>query len=250
MKSLSLDGHTALVTGSSKGIGAAIADGFTESGATVIRHGRTPAKDSSELFVTGDLSNPKNAAKLIHDALAIAPALDLLVCNAGSFFDVPFLEMDSARWDQTMRLNVESPYFLIQAFAKARAALGEGGAVVVVGSTNGFQAEDSSTAYDISKGALVMMVRSLSLALAPYGIRVNGMAPGLIRTPLTSGWMDASPEVIAHYNRKILMGRIGDAEDCAGACVLLCSPAASYITGHVIVVDGGLTVGQIGKMPS
>lgn len=249
MKSLSLAGHTALVTGSTKGIGAAIADGLAESGAMVIRHGRAPANAADRHFVARDLSNPENAAGVMEASLEIAPALDLLICNAGSFFDVPFLQMDSEKWEQTMRLNVQSPYFLIQAFARARIAAGGGGAVVIVGSTNGFQAEDDSTAYDISKGALVMMVRSLAMALAPHGIRVNGMAPGLIRTPLTSGWMDRRPEDVAHYERKILLGRIGDSEDCAGACVFLCSGAASYITGQILVVDGGLTVGQIGRKP-
>jgi NAD(P)-dependent dehydrogenase (short-subunit alcohol dehydrogenase family) len=93
-----------------------------------------------------------------------------------------------------------------------------------------------------------MMTRSLAHSLADQRIRVNGVAPGLVRTPLTSGWMDASPAKRAHYEKKILLGRIGVAEDCAGAIAFLASDAASYITGQVLVVDGGLTVGQIGKM--
>lgn len=248
MKALSLHNQSALVTGSSKGIGKAIAEGLAESGAKVIRHGRGRSEDSEFPFVSGDLADPTRSAGIIADAQTIFPDLSLLVCNAGSFFDVPFLEMAPAQWEQTMRLNVESPYFLIQAFAKSRAALGGKGAVVIVGSTNGFQAEEDSTAYDISKGALVMMVRTLAVALAPLGIRVNGLAPGLIRTPLTSDWMDRKPEVVAHYEKKILAGRIGTAEDCAGAAVLLCSRAADYINGHILVVDGGLTVGQIGRL--
>jgi NAD(P)-dependent dehydrogenase (short-subunit alcohol dehydrogenase family) len=90
-----------------------------------------------------------------------------------------------------------------------------------------------------------MMTRTLAVALAPQGIRVNSIAPGLIRTPLTSGWMDREPEKVAHYENKILAGRVGVPEDCAGACVFLCSRAASYITGQTLVVDGGLTITQI-----
>ena len=117
--------------------------------------------------------------------------------------------------------------------------------MVIVGSTNGFLAEADSTAYDTSKGGLVMMTRTLAVALAPLGIRVNSIAPGLVRTPLTSGWMDRDPEKVAEYERKILVGRIGEPSDCAGPCVFLCSPGAGYMTGQTLVVDGGLTITQI-----
>ncbi len=248
MKTLRLDGKSALVTGSTRGIGAAIADGLAEAGATVVRHGSRPESGSGPLYVPADLSDPVLAPQLLDRAAEIAPDLSLLVCNAGSFFDREFLEMDAEPWERTMKLNVASPYFLIQAFARKLVASGRTGAVVIIGSTNGFQAEEDSTAYDISKGALAMMSKTLAVALAPHGIRVNCVGPGLIRTPLTSGWMDQQPEKIAHYNKKILCGRIGTPEDCAGACVFLLSEAAAYITGQTLLIDGGLTVGQIGKM--
>ena len=252
MKAFSLEGGKALVTGSSQGIGLAIAQGLHEAGARVICHGLAAGpsalpEDMAYLF--GDLCEEGAAARLIEQAVSLTPGLDTLVCNAGGFFDLPFLEMTEAHWDRTMRLNLRATFFMVQAFARHRASVGGGGSVVIVSSTNGFQAESDSVAYDTSKGGLVMMIRSLAVSLAPLRIRVNGLAPGLIRTPLTSSWMDVpdSP-MLPHYEKKILLGRVGAPPDCAGAVTFLCSPAAHYITGEVIVVDGGLTVSQIGRL--
>lgn len=251
MKNFSLKNNSALVTGSSKGIGLAIGLGLREAGAKVVFHGTT--KRPSQIpkgcdYVTEDLLQPNAAQKLFRAAIKGQPKLDLFVCNAGSFFDLPFLEMTSELWDKTMQINVKSAYFLIQEFAKHLVSQKHKGAVVIISSTNGFQAEADSTAYDTSKGALIALTKSLALSLADYGIRVNGVAPGLIRTPLTERWLNTRLDLKAHYEKKILLGRVGEAEDCAGAVTFLCSPAASYITGHVITVDGGLTTGQIGKL--
>ena len=249
MSIFSLAHNAALVTGSSKGIGLAIADGLHEAGATVVYHGNTARPASIPpgcSFVTGNLLEPDMSAKLVADAFAVQPKLDLLVANAGSFFDRPFLEMDAAAWDRTMNLNVRATYFLCQAFAKELIVRKRPGAMVLISSTNGFQSEEDSTAYDSSKGALVMMTRSLAQALVEHGIRVNGLAPGLIRTPLTSALGFGAKA--QHYEKKILLKRLGEPEDCAGAAVFLLSQASAYIVGQVVVVDGGLTVGQIGRM--
>jgi NAD(P)-dependent dehydrogenase (short-subunit alcohol dehydrogenase family) len=238
-----LDNHSALVTGSTSGLGAAMAAALEESGARVLRHGLGEAGTLKH-----DLREDEAPEKLIAAAFELDEDLNILVCNAGGFFDTPFLEMDRERFDQTLQLNLRQAYFLIQEFSKRLIACGKPGVVVVVSSTNGFHPEEDSTAYDISKGALVMMTRTLALSLAPHSIRVNGIAPGLIRTGLTSKWMDAKPEVVQHYERKIALGRIGHPEDCAGVCVFLCSEAARYIVGQTLIVDGGLTLGQIGRM--
>ena len=249
MNPFSLATSAALVTGSSKGIGHAIAMGLHQAGADVVFHGNTAKPDNmpaGSAFLQGDLLDPEGSTKLVAAAFAARPNLDLLVANAGSFFDKPFLEMDPATWDRTMDINVRATYFLCQAFAKELVARKRPGAMVLVSSTNGFQAEEDSTAYDSSKGALVMMTRSLAIALAPHGIRVNGLAPGLIRTPLTAALGHSAKS--KHYEKKILLERLGEAEDCAGTAVFLLSPASAYVVGHVVVVDGGLTVGQIGRM--
>ena len=251
MKAFSLEGHAALITGSSQGIGLAIAHGLHEAGAWVVCHGlHESAPDLPERapYISSDLCAPSACGSLLEKAVAAEPGLDTLVCNAGGFFDVPFLEMSEALWDKTMHLNLRATFFTAQAFARHRAAHGGGGSVVIVSSTNGFQAETDSVAYDSSKGGLVMMIRSLAVSLAPHGIRVNGIAPGLIRTPLTATWMNAPDNpMLRHYEKKILLGHVGEASDCAGAVAFLCSPAARYITGEIIVVDGGLTTSQIGR---
>lgn len=238
-----LPNQTALVTGATSGIGAAIAAALEAEGASVLRHGLGETGDFRH-----DLRDDSAPGQLMAEAFARDGNLGVLVCNAGGFFDTPFLEMDRERFDTTLQVNLRQAYFLIQEFARRLVAGGRTGAVVVVSSTNGFHPEEDSSAYDISKGGLVMMTRTLGLALAPHGIRVNGIAPGLIRTGLTSVWMDAKPALARHYERKIAVGRIGDPDDCAGVCVFLCSEAARYIVGQTLIVDGGLTLGQIGRM--
>lgn len=249
MKAFSLESRRALVTGSSQGIGAAIAQSLAEAGASVIRHGIEERPDdlpTGSLYLQEDLLDPAAPTRL----MAAAGALDILVCNAGSFFDQPVLEMDRAHWERTFQLNVTATFFLAQAFAQACVAEGRPGSIVITASTNGLQAEAGSCAYDASKGALIMLIRSLAVSLAPYQIRVNGIAPGLIRTPLTSQWMEPrSQDLLRHYESKILLGRVGTPQDCAGAVVFLSSDAAKYLTGEVIVIDGGLTVCQIGRQP-
>ena len=251
MKAFSLEGRSALVTGSSQGIGLAIAEGLLEAGAHVVLHGlqeRPAGLLEGCAYVACDLCQPSASAALVAEAVAAEPDLDTLVCNAGGFFDQPFLEMSETQWDRTMHLNLRATFFVAQAFARHRVAQGGGGSVVIVSSTNGFQAEADSVAYDTSKGGLVMMTRSLAVALAPHGIRVNGIAPGLIRTPLTASWLNRPGSLaVEPYEKKILLGHVGEPSDCAGAAAFLCSPAARYITGEIIVVDGGLTTGQIGR---
>lgn len=248
MQSTPLAERAALVTGSTQGIGQAIAQAMGEAGARVVYHGLDVVAGLDSPCLTMDLTQPDAPERLMEEAFALASELDILVCNAGGFFDLPFLEMTFERWEKTQALNVRAPYFLTQAFARRLAQGKRGGSIIIVSSTNGLQAEADSTAYDISKGALVMMTRTLALNLASYNIRVNCLAPGLIRTPLTTKWLDKNTEKRAHYEKNIPMGRIGIASDCAGAAIFLASDAATYITGQVIAIDGGLTASQIGPL--
>lgn len=248
----SLEHRAALVTGSSQGIGLAIAAALREAGARIVQHGLPPHPDNllpGATYVSSDLTADDAAHRLIEGACSAEPGLDTLVCNAGSFFDVPFLDMTAELWEKTMKLNLRAAFFLTQAFARRLIARNAPGSIVIVSSTNGFQGEADSVAYDTSKGGLVMMTRSLAVSLAPHRIRVNGLAPGLIRTPLTEVWMQTrAHDLLPHYENSIPLARIGAPRDCAGAAVFLCSDSASYITGEIIVIDGGLTISQVGRM--
>lgn len=252
MKAFSLADRAALVTGSSQGIGFTAANALREAGARVVFHGLQARPENipgDADYVQADLMQGDAPQQLVANAFQAEPQLDTLVCNAGSFFDLPFLAMTRERWDGTMQLNLKATYFIAQEFARRLVAAKRGGSICITTSTNGLQAEADSTAYDTSKGALVMLIRSLAVSLGDHGIRVNGIAPGLIKTPLTSVWIETrADDLLAHYKKKILLGRIGAPEDCAGAIVFLSSPAASYITGEILTIDGGLTVQQIGKM--
>jgi NAD(P)-dependent dehydrogenase (short-subunit alcohol dehydrogenase family) len=243
-----LSSRAALVTGSSSGIGLAIAEALEAAGAAVVYHGhesRPAAWPAERAYVQADLIDVDGPRRLMEAAFERQPRLDLLVSNAGSFFDVPFLSMTLERWEKTMSLNLRSGYFLIQAFAQRLVRERRGGSVVVMASTNGLQAEPHSSAYDVSKGGVVMLTRTLALALAEHGIRVNALAPGLIQTPLSRAWLASRPGLEAHYTKSVPLKRLGTPQDCASAAVYLASEAAAYITGQVLVIDGGLTCQQL-----
>ncbi len=252
---ISLKGHAALITGSTKGIGRAIAETYAAAGADVLIHGRARGTEADDAlaacrargvqadFVAGDLSQPEADVPLFDAAIHAMPHLDILVNNAGQFFDVPFEEMTRERFARTMRLNVESAYFLTQSFTKHWIANKVNGRVLFIGSINGRLAEPNSTAYDTSKGAVEMMVRTLAVALAGKGIRVNGLAPGLVRTPQTS-WIDTRPEQakwIAHHTPN---GQIPGPDVCGPGAVYLVSDAAQHVHGHMLLIDGGMSAWQ------
>ncbi len=219
-----------------------------ENGARVIYHGKEGEPEVGSLCLPLDLMRPAAPQLLMERALKIAPDLSVLVCNAGGFFDAPLMEMTTAAFDKTFDLNVRAPFFLAQSFARHLVQHKRGGSIILVASTNGLQSEPDSNAYDASKGALLSLARSLAVSLAPHEIRVNCLAPGLIRTPLTQRWIDSNAPLRAHYEKNIPLGRIGIPTDCAGAAVFLACDAARYITGQTLVVDGGLTASQIGPI--
>jgi glucose 1-dehydrogenase len=255
---IDLKGHAALVTGSSKGVGRAIVEAFAAAGADVVIHGRRTSRDAEEVlhrcraegvqasFAGGDLSRATEPvmSELFETVKKLQPNVDILVNNAGQYFDVPFEEMTVERFERTMQLNVTSGYFLTQRFARHWIDRGVEGRVLFVGSINGRLAEPVSTAYDISKGAVEMMVRTLMVALAPRGIRVNGLAPGVVLTPQTQWVLDETSGKGEWVRRHTPNGSIPEASVCGPAAVYLVSDAATHVHGHMLMVDGGMSAWQ------
>ena len=254
---MELKGHAALITGSTKGVGRAIAEALARAGADVVLHGRRRGEEAEETirrceahgvnvsFVTSDLGGPTEQAvsELYNATLETQPKLDILVNNAGHHIDVPYEEMTVDRFERTMRLNVQSGYFLTQAFANHWIQQGTKGRVLFIGSINGRLGEADSTAYDTSKGAIEMMVKTLCIALAPKGIRVNGLAPGLVYSQATA-WLKDQPQKrdwIAYHTPN---GQVPEADVCGGGAVYLVSDEAEHTHGQMLLVDGGMSSWQ------
>jgi len=255
---IDLHGRAALVTGSSQGVGRSIVETLARAGADVVVHGheKTPQVDevlqncraagAQAEFIAGDLAGPTEACvQAVFDAaLAANDRIDILVNNAGSLYDVDFLEMDHDRFERTMRLNVAAPYFLTQLFSRRWVERNIAGRVLFTGSINGRLAEQTHTAYDTSKGAIETMVKTLCVALAPHNIRVNGMAPGLVRTPLTGAVLDAQPRFNRWMELHTPNGRVPPSEVCGPAAAFLVSDLAEHIHGQMLLVDGGMSAWQ------
>ena len=255
-----LEGRTAFVTGSTLGIGREMASAIVAAGADVVLHGLTNDPEAQEALavcgpnaklVTGDLSAnlPECAVDIAASAIDLAPDIDLLVCNAGTYIDQPFLEMDYDTFDRTMKLNVYSQFVLVQAFAKRWKQSGTRGRIIITGSINGRLAEQTHVAYDTSKGAVESMVRSLAVTLAPEGIRVNGIAPGLFRTPLTEPALQHA-SVRSWMQLHTPNGQVPGPEVVRGTTVYLLSEAADHVHGQMLFVDGGMSVWQQPDPPS
>lgn len=247
-----MDRPCVCISGSTQGIGRAIAEAFARAGARLVINSHLPdeaaARELGALtechFVQADMSTVEGARGFVEQARERLGRLDTLVNNAGSFRDVAFEELDQKRFDDTFNLNVRGYLFASQAFAATVAPEQSGASIVCVGSTNSLGAERNSVAYDASKGAVLMLIRSLAVTLAPRRIRVNGIGPGIVETPLTEAGL-ASPGVRRTLEAQIPLGRVGMPVDIGAAAVFLASPGASYITGQMLYVDGGILANQM-----
>lgn len=249
----SLDGHAAFITGSTQGIGLEMARAVSEAGASVVLHGHVDNESAREAaascsdapLITADLSVglPDSATRLVAAVLEAQPSTDLLVCNAGTYIDQPFLEMEFDVFQRTMNLNVAAQFVIVQAFARAWEAAGTAGRIILTGSINGRLAEPTHVAYDTSKGAIDAMVRSLAVSLAPLNIRVNGVAPGLFVTPLTAPALDDSA-ARSWMELHTPNGKVPGPDVVRGTTVYLLSDAAEHVHGQMLLVDGGMSVWQ------
>jgi NAD(P)-dependent dehydrogenase (short-subunit alcohol dehydrogenase family) len=248
------DGRVAIVTGASSGMGEATARRLASEGARLVliaapRDREALAKVEAELggaggpavAITGDIGDPVTSQQAVRTALEHFGRLDYVVNNAGIYPERPLFEETVEFFDTTMAVNVRGMYLLAREAARAMAAQG-GGAMVCTASTCSFHAIERFAAYNVSKGAVAQLARSLAVALAPYGIRVNAVAPGVISAPATDAWV-ADTSTWSKQRSRIPADRTGRPEEIANVNVFLLSDEASYITGAVVLVDGGESAG-------
>jgi NAD(P)-dependent dehydrogenase (short-subunit alcohol dehydrogenase family) len=223
----------AVVTGGANGIGAAIASLLRQRGATVAVFDRE-----------GDPAVDVTSRASVDAAFERVGAPDLVMVNAGVAEEEDFLEHSAERWDRILAINLSGAFHTIQAAAR-RMKERRSGAIVITASTNSYDGEARLAAYNASKAGLLGLVHTAANELGPYGIRVNAVCPGLIRTRLTERHF-SSPEVLRDYFRHIPLGRGGAPEEVAQAAVFLASDDASYITGATLFVDGGQMASKFG----
>jgi len=235
----SLEGKTALVTGASKGIGRAIAAELASAGAAVVV-GYRSGKDEAEALaaelggraVQADVSNAEEAARLVEEA----GDLDILVNNAGLTRDGLLARMPDDDWRTVIETNLSSCFYTCRAVARPMMKK-RGGSIVNVSSIVGVHGNWGQTNYAASKAGIIGFTKSLARELGSRGVRANVVAPGYVKTQLTDVLPD---EATAAMLQNTPLGRLGEPEDIAGAVRFLCSDEASFITGEVLLVDGGL----------
>ncbi|MFL6443198.1 MAG: SDR family NAD(P)-dependent oxidoreductase [Candidatus Sulfotelmatobacter sp.] len=251
---LSLEGKVALISGGSRGIGAATVRLFTAAGAKVVFSYRSAARQAEALAkecgdevchaVASDLNSPEAARSLVAEAVKHFGRLDILVANHGVWpvEDIPIERMSDEQWRSTLTINLDAVFGLVKhAVAQMKShtrGQGAAGHIVLISSTSGQRGEAFHCDYSASKGALISMVKGLSTELASAGIYVNSVAPGWVDTDMSAEALQ-DPKSGEEIRRTIPMGRVGTPEEIAGPVLFLCSEYASFITGEVFNVNGG-----------
>jgi NAD(P)-dependent dehydrogenase (short-subunit alcohol dehydrogenase family) len=241
-----LSGRAALVTGSSRGIGRAIAAALAGQGATVAVHGRAGSPELDEAHaavgaaaaITGDLAEPGAATQIVDEAAAALGRLDILVNNAGTVVPRSADEMDAATWDEVVDVNSRAAFFCAQAAARHMRSSSYG-RIVNVSSQGAEVAIPTYVHYGVSKAGLNVMTRYLAVEWAQDGITVNAVAPAFVRTDLAAAVFDENPALYEDQLARVPKGRMCAVEEVAAAVVYLASAEADFTTGSVLHVDGG-----------
>ena len=239
--SMRLEGKVAVVTGGLSGIGDAITRRMVAEGATVIA--ADVASDAQTLGagplapLHADVADPESVAALMRAVLDRHGRLDCVVNSAGIGQEIPFLDTPLATFDRIVAINLRGTFIVGQEAARAMSGTG-GGAIVNIASISGMTGNVGRSAYGASKGGVVVLSRVMAVDLAAQGIRVNVLAPGPVETPLVARMHSA--ELRARWLDRTPLRRYARPDEMAGAAVFLCSDDASFITGHVLVADGGV----------
>jgi glucose 1-dehydrogenase len=243
-----LRGQTALVTGSTRGLGRTIAEWLARDGADIVVSGRDEdeVRDSAAAIqalgvethgIAADLARVEEAHRLATATLARVERLDILVNNAGMSIAQPFWEATDDEVETQLNVNWRSPFVLGQHVAKHMMAQGIRGRIVNISTVGVHAAHPDRLVYNAAKAAIEAMTSNMAHELAPHGIRVNAVAPGnMVERP----GVDADPDANARYARQIPVGRVGRAEDIAAAVRFFCLPESDFTTGQTLLVDGGM----------
>ena len=246
-----LDNKVSIITGSGTGIGKATALLFAKEGANVILFGRRDEKlkevkgEIEDLYgkktitVSGDVTNISDIKLLVSQTIELHKKIDILINNAGTFSETPFLDTETAEWDRVINANLKG-VFLTTKEVLPHMLRNKGGAIVNIASILGMVAVPNTTAYNSSKGGLIMFTKSIAAEYAEQNIRSNCICPGLVATPMTKNFM-AETETMKEIIKGYPLGRFGKPDDIAYPCLFLASAWSSWITGTVMPVDGGYT---------
>jgi NAD(P)-dependent dehydrogenase (short-subunit alcohol dehydrogenase family) len=251
---LDLSGKVALVTGSGAGLGQTIATRFAEAGAAVVVHYHESAAGAREVVrrITtsggqaiarqADVTSAADVTRLIQQIVEVYGHLDVLINNAAKQPLVSLLEMTPAQWDETITTNMRGVFLCTQAAARQMIAQGNGGAIVNITSIEAENPAPLHSHYNASKGGVLMYTRAAANELGAHFIRVNAVAPGLIwREGIEQDW----PDGVTRWQHAAPLRRLGLPADVADACLFLASPAARWITGASLRVDGGVMTHQV-----
>ena len=255
-----LRSKVAVITGGAMGIGKAITMRLAGAGAKVLiadldidAAKKTvdeirKLKGEAEAFQT-DTSKAQSAEKVIEKTLSLFGDIHIMVNNAGIYRYLPAVQMTEEMWDLTLNINLKGVMFFAKAAANAMIAKKHGGKIINIASIDGFKPSGNLTHYDASKGGVVMLTKALAKELGPMGIHVNAIAPGGINTPGTAKMAEASgmtqeqmAAIFKEFVKNIPLQRMGEPDDIGKVALFLASEAADYMTGHVVVVDGGALV--------
>ena len=245
-----LTGRTALITGSSRGIGLAIARGLGDAGATVVLNGRDAAAigaAADELRAEGigvataafDVTDPAAVTAAVATIEAEVGAIDILVNNAGLQKRMPLTEFPLEEWKRVLETNIDAPFIVGQAVARRMIPRGYG-KIINICSVTSELGRPTIAPYATSKGAIKMLTKSMCAEWAAHGINVNGIGPGWFKTELNRALVE-SESFNSWLIQRAPMRRWGELPELAGAAVFLASDAASYVNGHILYVDGGVT---------
>ena len=248
-----LEGKTAIVTGGGRGLGRYMAEALSDAGAAVVLCSRKiepleevqreiEAGGGKALAVECDVTDEESVEKVVSAAEESFGSVDIVVNNSGATWGAPPEEMPLDRFDQVMRVNVRGTFLMSQAAGRRMIEAGAGGAIInissVAGLVGGHPDFMQTVGYNSSKGAIISMTRDLATSWARHNITVNAIAPGWFPTRMSGGLIEKFEEEMLGG---IPLGRFGNPEDLKGVVIFLASPAAAYITGQTVVVDGGST---------